>query len=114
MMSPGSPGVSFKTVSNVINSHPHVAEATVNDDHCAVFLLNRSVTESAEIQLDISALDFTEASGSLLLADADAHARNTNLDPDRVRLRVNPATEVNEGVLSVEIPPISWAAVSLI
>lgn len=49
----------------------------------------------------------------MLLADDDAMASNTLADPERVGLRTLDAAALDSGVLRVEVPAVSWAAIRL-
>ena len=78
-----------------------------------VFATNRSVDESATIEVDLSTLESRTISEAWLLADDDFSARNTLDDPERVALRTLDAADIDGGVLRIELPAVSWAAVSL-
>jgi alpha-N-arabinofuranosidase len=43
----------------------------------------------------------------------DLTAANTLADPERVRARTNDTARLDDGRLRIELPPISWTAVSL-
>jgi len=92
------------------------AVATVDDAGISVFVVNRSVTDAIDLRLDLSALlggrdlAVTEAH---LLHDDDADAANTLADPDRVAPRELDGVRVDEGVLTIALPAVSWAAVRL-
>jgi alpha-N-arabinofuranosidase len=89
------------------------AAATADDGGAALFLVNRSQTEDAEVSVDLTALGMGTVEEALTLSDPDPHAANTTDRQDRVRLRPSPRAEVAEGVLRVTLPPVSWTAVSL-
>ncbi|HMO10892.1 MAG TPA: alpha-N-arabinofuranosidase [Actinotalea sp.] len=79
----------------------------------AAFVVNRSPDRPLTVELDLSRLPAgVGAAGAVLLADPDRHARNTVSEPERVGLTPL-AVERGEGVLSVELPPVAWAALPL-
>ena len=47
------------------------------------------------------------------LADADIYAANTLDDQERVGVSPNGTAAVADGRLTVELPPVSWTAISL-
>jgi alpha-N-arabinofuranosidase len=89
------------------------AAATADDGTAALFLVNRSQTEEAEVSVDLAPLGVRTVEEVLTLSDPDPHAANTTDRQDRVRLRPNPRAALIEGRLSVGLPPVSWTAVSL-
>jgi alpha-N-arabinofuranosidase len=99
----------YGTVSTVDAVATFDAEA----GHAAVFLVNRSETESATVTIDVAnlgALDLLEAS---TLSDDDVYAANTLSDQNRVGLASNDTVSVVDGVVTITLPPVSWSAVSL-
>ncbi|SFO79123.1 alpha-N-arabinofuranosidase [Geodermatophilus dictyosporus] len=89
------------------------AAATADDGVAALFLVNRSQTEEAEVTVDLAPLGVRTIEEVLTLSDPDPHAANTSDRQDRVRLRPNPRAALIGGRLSVSLPPVSWTAVSL-
>ncbi|MEC5152134.1 alpha-N-arabinofuranosidase [Cryobacterium sp. GrIS_2_6] len=79
----------------------------------AVFLVNRSQTESIEVSIDVSGLDATLLTEAVTLHDADVYARNTLDDQNRVGLKPLDGVLLTEGVLTVTLPPVSWSALAL-
>jgi alpha-N-arabinofuranosidase len=79
----------------------------------AVFLVNRSLTEEAQVSVDASAFGATGLTETLTLADTDPHAANTTDEQDRVRPRANDDARLDDCVLTITLPPVSWTAVSL-
>jgi alpha-N-arabinofuranosidase len=99
----------YGTVSTV----DAVATFDAETGHAAVFLVNRSETESATVTIDVAnlgALDLLEAS---TLSDDDVYAANTLSDQNRVGLASNDTVSVVDGVVTITLPPVSWSAVSL-
>jgi alpha-L-arabinofuranosidase len=79
----------------------------------AVFLVNRSQEAAAEVQIDLDSLGRARTFAAQTLADADVTAANTLDRPDRVGLTANPTARLDDGVLSITLPPVSWTAVEL-
>jgi alpha-N-arabinofuranosidase len=78
----------------------------------AVFLVNRS-REATSVRIDVGDLGVGNVREALTLADADPYATNTLEQPDRVQLQPNATATVTGGVVTVELPPVSWTALSL-
>jgi alpha-N-arabinofuranosidase len=89
------------------------AVATVDEDRAAVFLVNRDLREPARVTVDVRSLGSSRVVEALTLADADAYAKNTLAEPERVAPSANASAAVSDGVLSVELPPVSWTAIAL-
>lgn len=94
------------------------AVATLGDDGASLFVVNRSTTDAADLSLDVSALaaqlgrDLTVVESHLLHED-DRYAANTLDDPERVGVRPIAGAVVTDGVLTLALPAVSWAAVRL-
>ncbi|MGV8908938.1 MAG: alpha-N-arabinofuranosidase [Propionicimonas sp.] len=78
----------------------------------AVFLVNRS-QEAVSVTVDVADLGVAVVREALTLADADVYAKNTLAQPDRVQLRTNATAALADGVVSVDLPPVSWTALAL-
>ena len=89
------------------------AIATADDGRAAVFLVNRDLKETARVTIDVRSLDSTQITEAITLADADAYARNTLADQDRVKPAANTSAPLADGVLTIELPPVSWTATAL-
>ena len=79
----------------------------------AVFLVNRSVSDPVTVAVDVSALGGVTARESHVLADDDVYAKNTLDDPTRVTPKPAEGIVVENGVMTVTLPPVSWTAVGL-
>ena len=79
----------------------------------AVFLVNRSLDEEAEVVVDVRALGDVSVRGASSLYDEDLGAANTLEAPDRVGLRPTPSAEISDGLLRLVLPAVSWTAVEL-
>ena len=89
------------------------AVATADDGRAAVFLVNRDLKETARVTIDVRSLDSTRITEAVTLADADVYARNTLADQDRVKPAANTSAALADGVLTIELPPVSWTATAL-
>jgi alpha-N-arabinofuranosidase len=78
----------------------------------AVFLVNRS-REAAAVRIDVSDLGVEAVREALTLSDDDPYATNTREQPDRVQLQPDVTAAISGGVVTVELPPVSWTALSL-
>jgi alpha-N-arabinofuranosidase len=90
------------------------AVATFDEEsgHTAVFLVNRSQTESATVTVDARALGAVGVVEAVSLHDDDVYAKNTAEDRTRVVPRANGSASVDAGVLTITLPPVSWTAVA--
>ncbi|RKS92978.1 alpha-N-arabinofuranosidase [Microbacterium sp. AG790] len=90
------------------------AVATTDDAGTSVFLVNRSVTDAAELTLDPGALGMASADvvEAWIVTDPDHRAANSLAAPERVApLALAVAREGD--LLRVALPPVSWAVVRL-
>lgn len=79
----------------------------------AVFLVNRSLEDSAEVSVDVRALGDVSVRSASSLYDEDRGAANTLAAPGRVGLKPTPTAEVSDGTVRLVLPPVSWTAVQL-
>ncbi|QKJ20590.1 arabinosylfuranosidase ArfA [Microbacterium hominis] len=93
------------------------AVATIDEEGVSLFVVNRSVTESADLRVDLSPL--VAALGrsvavveSHLLHEDDMYAANTLESPERVGVR-DASASVDSDTLTVSLPAVSWAAIRL-
>ena len=78
-----------------------------------LFGINRSQTESVAVIGDVTAFGDLTVGDALVIVDSDPAATNTVDDPDRVvPVPLNKA-ELLGGELHLELPPLSWATVTL-
>ena len=90
------------------------AVATIDVDRAAVFLVNRSMTEEACVELSLPAAAPGRVAHCVSLADADLDATNSASAPGRVVPTPNTtARSAAPGTLMVTLPPASWTAVDL-
>jgi alpha-N-arabinofuranosidase len=89
------------------------AVATVDEGRAAVFLVNRDRGESAQVTIDARSLGCTRITEAVTLSDADVYAKNSLADQDRVKPAANASAALADGVLTIDLPPVSWTAVAL-
>jgi len=99
----------YGTVKSVDAVATHDAESGAT----AIFLVNRSVDEAATVTIDVSALPSATVTAAVTLSDDDVYAKNTLADQDRVGLLANESVTVQDGQLTITLPPVSWTALSL-
>ncbi len=78
-----------------------------------VFATNRSLDEPMTLAGDLGAFARLEVVDALAVYDDDQNASNTASDPDRVIPRRLEGVELHGSRLHLELPPLSWAAVTL-
>ncbi|MGN6743125.1 MAG: arabinosylfuranosidase ArfA [Amnibacterium sp.] len=79
----------------------------------AVFLVNRSLEEATTVSIDLERLGGLRIAETHTLTDADPFAANTLEDQDRVAPGPNDSARLEDGVLTIELPPVSWTAIAL-
>jgi alpha-L-arabinofuranosidase len=92
------------------------AIATIDNDSgaAALFMVNRSQDAATTVSIDVGSLGPTRLGESLTLADGDPTATNTLEHQERVAPTPNRSVRIEDGVLTVELPPISWTALQLL
>jgi alpha-L-arabinofuranosidase len=92
------------------------AVATLDDDTggVAIFMVNRSLDAPMTVSIDVSSLGPVNIGESITLADDDPNATNSLDNQDRVTPAPNRSARIEDGVLTVELPVISWTALQLI
>jgi alpha-N-arabinofuranosidase len=89
------------------------AIATVDEDRAAVFLVNRDLQEPAQVTIDVRSLGSSRIAEAVTLADSDVYAKNTLAEQHRVTPSANTSVKLVDGVLTIELPPVSWTALAL-
>ena len=79
----------------------------------ALFVVNRSLTDTQTVRVDVRDLGVSSVREAVSLWDDDVYAKNTMHDQNRVGLRPTPTASLDDGVLTLELPPVSWTGVSL-
>jgi len=102
------------TYESSVHGTVNLVDSAVTSDASgtSVFLVNRDVSEASTVTIDISALGAVSVVEAVALYDDDIHAANTLADPSRVSLREIEST-ITDGTLTIELPPVSWAALRL-
>jgi alpha-L-arabinofuranosidase len=91
------------------------AVATVDEERgeAAVLLVNRHLTENADLRLGLTAWRNAAVSDARVIHEGDIHAANTLADPMRVVPRPADCAIAGDGSLAISLPPVSWAVVRL-
>ena len=80
----------------------------------ALFLVNRATDGPTRVEVDVRRTGVSAVVETVAVWDDDLTAANTLADPERVRARTNDTARLVDGRLDVELPPVSWTAVSLV
>ncbi|MGH3392538.1 MAG: alpha-N-arabinofuranosidase [Actinomadura sp.] len=92
----------------------HATATRDEDGAVTVFAVNRDLERSLELSAHLRALGPCRVVEHLVLSDADRLAGNTADAPDRVRPRAVTGTEVTDGTLRAQLPPVSWNVIRII
>lgn len=87
----------------------HDAEAGTN----AVFIVNRNQTGSVTVDLRWQALTPSRVQSAYQITGTDPKAVNTFADPECIVARAVKAPAVNDGTLTLQLPPLSFTAVEV-
>jgi alpha-N-arabinofuranosidase len=92
------------------------AVATLDDQNGAVsvFLVNRSQDAPITVSIDVGSLGLIRLGECTTLSDDDPNTSNALEYRDRVSPMPNRSARLEEGVVTVELPAISWTALQLI
>ncbi|MGB3731933.1 alpha-N-arabinofuranosidase [Microbacterium sp.] len=109
------PRIEVGTYSTAEYGDAPLVDSVVTTDGAgsAVFLVNRSRTESITVTIGTTELGATRIDEAVTLWDDDVYAKNTLADQNRVGLKTLEGVELADGVLTVTLPPVSWSAVAL-
>jgi alpha-N-arabinofuranosidase len=100
------------------------AHGTVDLVHCvathdpasrrgAIFLVNRDQNESISVELDIRSFGAVSELSAEGIWDVDIRAKNTVEAQERVVTKRNESVSLTEGIVSIQLPPVSWTAIEL-
>lgn len=89
------------------------ASAILGDQVLHVFLINRSVTENAEIEIDPAAGRIESVHSAEVVSGPGPQANNTYENPDVICSRPLKTIKISDGKALVQLPPLSVAAVTL-
>ncbi len=78
-----------------------------------VFLVNRSVTENAEIEIDPAGGKIESVQSAEVISGPGPQANNTYEDPGVICSRPLKTIKVSDGKALVQLPPLAVAAVTL-
>ncbi|MCB2411369.1 alpha-N-arabinofuranosidase [Demequina sp. TTPB684] len=95
---------------NVVDA---VATHDAESGSSAVFLVNRSQDSSTEVTIDARGLGDVKVSSARTLSDEDFYAKNTLTDRERVGLADNESVVVDDGLVTITLPPVSWTVLAL-
>jgi alpha-L-arabinofuranosidase len=90
-----------------------VATHDAETGETAIFVVNRSLTESVGFEIDTSLLGDVAVGSVESIHDDDMHAANTLDQQERVGLRGNDSVRLGDGRLTATLPPVSWTAITL-
>jgi alpha-N-arabinofuranosidase len=90
-----------------------VATYDAEAGRAAVFVVNRGQEGAATVTVDLADFGGADLIEALTLADADLDVKNTLEQPDRVRLAPNTSARADGTKLTIELPTVSWTAISL-
>ncbi|MCU0270125.1 MAG: hypothetical protein MUF83_15970 [Acidimicrobiales bacterium] len=90
------------------------ASAILGADRLHVFAVNRSLAETAPVHVELLGRSLTGVADAELLTGPDPKAVNTFEAPGVVApVRIDDRVRVRDGVASLELPPLSFVALSL-
>ncbi len=79
----------------------------------SLFVVNRSVTQPLALKTDLRALGDLRVVEALTLSNPDYTWQATAEDATSVLPRANSTAQVSDGVVGVELPPVSWSMIRL-
>ncbi|HZP49847.1 alpha-N-arabinofuranosidase [Actinocrinis sp.] len=91
------------------------ATAVLDEESGAVtiFAVNRSQSEPLALRVELRGLEASAVLEHSVLTDADADAKNTLAEPERVTPQAAKGSEIVGGVLDATLPPLSWNVIRL-
>lgn len=79
----------------------------------AIFLVNRGLESTERVTISLRDIQLSHVDEAWGLHDDDPYAKNTLDDQDRVALTHNASAILQDGTLTVDLPPVSWTAISV-
>jgi alpha-N-arabinofuranosidase len=79
----------------------------------ALFLVNRATDASTTVEVDLTRTGVSRITETVAVWDEDLTAANTLAHPERVRARTDDTAHLDDGRVRIELPPVSWTALSL-
>ena len=111
------PRITVPTYNTTAHGSAPLVDSVVTFDEetgrSAVFLVNRSQTESIQVTVNVNNVGATAIEEAVTLHDADVYAKNTLADQNRVGLKNLEGAMLDGGTLTVTLPPVSWSALAL-
>jgi alpha-L-arabinofuranosidase len=91
------------------------AAATYDEESGALtlFAVNRSTSEELTLEATVRAFPGHRVTSATTLAEPDIRTTNTADAPDAVAPRPHPRADLEDGLLRVGLPPVSWNVVRL-
>jgi alpha-N-arabinofuranosidase len=86
---------------------------THDDADLTVLAVNRSQDGTIPLEVDLSAWKSLELIEATCLTSDDVEATNTVDAPDRVRPFTLPDVTIDDGIVTADLPRISWAVLRL-
>jgi alpha-N-arabinofuranosidase len=84
-----------------------------NDGTLTVFAVNRSLTESLPLRIELRGFEGTYVPDECItMSHPDPKATNTEGNPDHVRPRAG-AADVEDGIFRADLEPLSWNVIRL-
>jgi alpha-N-arabinofuranosidase len=96
-----------------VNTVDAVATHDAETGDTAIFLVNRALDAPTTVTIDVSHLGDVSIAEVQAIADDDITAANTLDNQNRVALQNNPTAVIADGSLTIELPAVSWTAISL-
>jgi alpha-N-arabinofuranosidase len=90
------------------------SSAILNGDQLHVFLTNRSVDQSAVVEVGLADRVIVGFGNAEVLTGPDAKAANTFENPGVVQAHPFSEVQIAQGQASLELPPLSVAAVTFL
>ncbi|UCF95791.1 MAG: alpha-N-arabinofuranosidase [Spirochaetaceae bacterium] len=120
MISETAHGVALRTVSEgpsyVSPSYGDTlfvdSAAVLEGDTIRIFLINRSMDESAEIELRPTHIQIQRAKTAALLTGNDSKLENSFEKPNEIEPREMEEISVKDGAAKIEIPPLAFASIT--
>jgi alpha-L-arabinofuranosidase len=91
----------------------HSVAVANEDGTVTVFAVNRDLEAPLTVDIDASSLASIGEVTCSTLTDADPDAKNTLQDPTRVAPAANGTVAVKDGVITVELPAMSWNTIRI-
>ena len=77
----------------------------------SIFVVNRSLTETTELTVELPGLTGNTKGSATTLSD-DVYAANTLADPERVAPHTNESLTFSDGYATIALPPVSWTVIT--